>query len=303
MGAPVEERAGIPFIEGVMADELRMNYRTPTTAEYDGTTDPQEHLSRFENAILLHRYTNGIKCRVSVTTFAWATQQWFNQLPPTVIGSFEEFRSLFLHQFGSSRKHRKIKLSLFSIRQKEGEPLKEYVQHFNTAALEVPTTTCARIAGRRLFKSLAKKPATKFDALLARAAKYINMEDAQASKREGRREKRKENKDESPSKKPRTDFKDKRPLWQRVNTLYTPLAVPITQALMAVEGKGLLSKPRTYREGLQCPNSEKFCRFHNDYGHTIEKCMHLKNKIERLIQNDYLQEYVCWEKARGTGRT
>ncbi|KAL0444037.1 UNVERIFIED_CONTAM: hypothetical protein Slati_2126400 [Sesamum latifolium] len=26
-----------------------------------------------------------------------------------------------------------------------------------------------------------------------------------------------------------------------------------------------------------------------------------KNEIERLVQNGYLQEYVCWEKARGTG--
>ncbi|KAL0416308.1 UNVERIFIED_CONTAM: hypothetical protein Slati_3462700 [Sesamum latifolium] len=33
----------------------------------------------------------------------------------------------------------------------------------------------------------------------------------------------------------------------------------------------------------------------------MEECRHLKNEIERLIQNGYLQEYVCWEKARGTG--
>ncbi|KAL0458429.1 UNVERIFIED_CONTAM: hypothetical protein Slati_0470100 [Sesamum latifolium] len=116
------------------------------------------------------------------------------------------------------------------------------------------------------------------------------MEDAQESKREGRGETRKENKDENSSKKTRMDFKDKKPAWQRVNMVYTPLTVPITQALMAVEGKGLLSRPRTYRDEPRQPKSDKFCRFHNDYGHTIEECRHLKSEIERLIQNRYLQE-------------
>ncbi|KAL0416411.1 UNVERIFIED_CONTAM: hypothetical protein Slati_3473000 [Sesamum latifolium] len=70
---------------------------------------------------------------------------------------------------------------------------------------------------------------------------------------------------------------------------------------MAVEGKGLLVRPRSWKEGPQRPQSDKFCRFHNDYGHTTEEYRHLKNEIERLIQNGYLQEYVRWEKARGTG--
>ncbi|KAL0453649.1 UNVERIFIED_CONTAM: hypothetical protein Slati_1343000 [Sesamum latifolium] len=89
-----------------------------------------EHLSRFENAALLHRYTDEIKCR-----------QWFNQLPVGAIGSFQEFRSLFLHQFASSRKLRKTELSLFVVRQKDDGPLKEYLQRFNAAALEVPAAT------------------------------------------------------------------------------------------------------------------------------------------------------------------
>ncbi|KAL0405962.1 UNVERIFIED_CONTAM: hypothetical protein Slati_3910100 [Sesamum latifolium] len=162
MGGPSEEQVGIPFTERVMADELFVNYWTPAIAEYDGTTNPQEHLSRFENAVLL-------------------------------------------------RKHRKTELSLLSIRQKEGDPLKEYLQRFKTAALEVPSATlevkanafAQGLVDGYFFKSLAKKPAIKFDALLARAVKYINMEDAQASKRKGRGEKIKENKDEGPSKKPK----------------------------------------------------------------------------------------------------
>ncbi|KAL0327105.1 UNVERIFIED_CONTAM: hypothetical protein Sangu_1788500 [Sesamum angustifolium] len=122
-------------------DELSANCRTHVIAEYDGTTDPQEHLSRFENAAFLHRYTDGIKYRVFVTTFARAAQQWFNQLPTGVIGNFQEFRSLFLHQFTSSQKLRKLELSIFVVRQKENEPLKDYLQRFNVAALEVSSAT------------------------------------------------------------------------------------------------------------------------------------------------------------------
>ncbi|KAL0411270.1 UNVERIFIED_CONTAM: hypothetical protein Slati_3716700 [Sesamum latifolium] len=135
---------------------------------------------------LLKRYTDGIKCCVFVTTFARAAQQWFNQLPAGAIGSFQEFQSLFLHQFASSRKLQKTELSLFVVRQKDNEPLKEYLQRFNAATLEVPSATqevkASAFSQGRLdgdfFKSLAKKPVSKFDAILARAAKYINMEDA-----------------------------------------------------------------------------------------------------------------------------
>ncbi|KAL0444494.1 UNVERIFIED_CONTAM: hypothetical protein Slati_2172100 [Sesamum latifolium] len=126
--------------------------------------------------------------------FARSAQQWFNQLPEGAIGSFQEFRSPFLHQFASSRKLRKTELSLFAFWQKDNEPLKEYLRRFNAAALEVPSATqevkasafSQGLLDGDFFKSLAKKPVSKFDALLARATKYINMEDAQAAKKESR---------------------------------------------------------------------------------------------------------------------
>ncbi|KAL0415958.1 UNVERIFIED_CONTAM: hypothetical protein Slati_3427700 [Sesamum latifolium] len=263
VGAPAEEETGILFTEEVMADKFPVNCRTPAIAEYDGTIDPQEHLSRFENATLLHRYTDGIKCLVCVTTFARAAQQWFNQLPPAMIGSFREFHSLFPHQFASSRKHRKTELSLFSIRQKEGKSLKDYLQRFNTAALEVPSANqevkdsafAQGLMDGDFFKSLAKKPSSS---QVHQHGGRLGVQKRRAG------EKRKETKDENPFKKPRMDFKDKKPAWQKVNMVYTPLTVPITQALMAVEGKCLLSRPRSYKDGSRQPKSDKFYRFHND---------------------------------------
>ncbi|KAL0448563.1 UNVERIFIED_CONTAM: hypothetical protein Slati_1412700 [Sesamum latifolium] len=253
-------------LEHLHKDELPLNCRTPAIAEYDGTTDPMEHLSRFENADLLHRYTGGIKCRVFVTTFVRAAQQWFNKLPLGAIGSFQEFRSLFLHQFASSRKLRKTKLSLFSVCQKDDEPLKEYLQRFNAVALEVPAATqevkasafSQGLLDGDFFKSLAKKPISKFDAPWPEQQSTLTWRKLRQPRRRLGEKKRKEIKEEAPSKKPRIDTRDRKPPFQRVNIVYTPLTVPITQAFMAVEEKGLITRPRSWRDTPQRPKSDKF---------------------------------------------
>ncbi|KAL0400432.1 UNVERIFIED_CONTAM: hypothetical protein Sradi_2386500 [Sesamum radiatum] len=137
-GAPDDEIQGVPFSEEIMADELPLNWKESNLPKYDGTTDPQEHLSCFENIALLYRYTAGVKCRVFVNTFTRSAQQWFNQFSSGSIRSFVEFRSLFLHHFASSKRCQKTILSLLSLQQREGESLKEYLQRFNFAALEIP---------------------------------------------------------------------------------------------------------------------------------------------------------------------
>ncbi|KAK6123773.1 hypothetical protein DH2020_042483 [Rehmannia glutinosa] len=82
-------RRGIPFRASVMADELPANFRSLTN-EYDGTTNPWEHMCRFKNSALLHRYSDGVKCRVFLTTLSQSAQQWFSQLPVDSIASFGE---------------------------------------------------------------------------------------------------------------------------------------------------------------------------------------------------------------------
>ncbi|KAL2237546.1 UNVERIFIED_CONTAM: hypothetical protein Sindi_0946300 [Sesamum indicum] len=153
-----EEQQGVPFTNAVMVDELPINCCTLAIAECGGSTDPREHLSHFENITMLHKYTERIKCRVFVTTFAGA----------------------------------------------ENKPLREYLQRFNTAALEVPSVTqevkanafSQGLLDGDFFKSLAKNLVSKFDALLARATNYINIEDTQAAKKENRGEKRNEHRAE-----------------------------------------------------------------------------------------------------------
>ncbi|KAK6160362.1 hypothetical protein DH2020_003743 [Rehmannia glutinosa] len=138
-------RREIPFRASVMADELPANFRS-LTYEYDGMTNPWEHLCRFENSALLHRYSDG---------------------------------------FASSRKHQKTSLTLFRVKQSEGGPLRYYVKKFTAAALEVPSANQEILASALtqglkegdFFQSLAKRPARDFDDVLSRAEKYVNLEE------------------------------------------------------------------------------------------------------------------------------
>lgn len=67
-------KRGNPFSDEVIADELPANFR-PLTYEYDCTTDHWDHLCRFENLALLHRYFDGEKYHVFLIALTKSSQQ------------------------------------------------------------------------------------------------------------------------------------------------------------------------------------------------------------------------------------
>ncbi|KAL0445595.1 UNVERIFIED_CONTAM: hypothetical protein Slati_1687400 [Sesamum latifolium] len=176
----------VPFNEHIMIEELPAHFPAPAHLPvYDGSADPAEHIRKFENTALLHRYTDNIKCRVFLTTLT-GSAQLFDQLPAGSIRCFAKFSSLFQHQFASSRKYKKSAISLFAIKQDERETLRAYVQRFNIPVLEVPAphqevlinAFTQGLRGGPLFDSLAKRLAVDFLDVLARTEKYMNLEDA-----------------------------------------------------------------------------------------------------------------------------
>lgn len=70
----------------------------PVTFEYDGTSDTCDHICRFENTALLHRYSDGVKYMVFATTLTKFAQTWFSQLGDGIIYNFEQLAALFMHQ-------------------------------------------------------------------------------------------------------------------------------------------------------------------------------------------------------------
>lgn len=82
-----------------MVDNLPACFRL-VNFEYDGTTNPWDHVCRFENTA----YSYCGKCRVIATILTKSAQTWFSQLGDGSIHDFEQLTTLFLHQFASLRK-------------------------------------------------------------------------------------------------------------------------------------------------------------------------------------------------------
>ncbi|XP_073153762.1 uncharacterized protein [Henckelia pumila] len=187
-----EQSLGCPFSPEIIKEPLPAHLKSAKIKEYDGSGDPEEHVARFENVVMLHCYNDQIKCKVFLTTLVDSTQRWFENLEVGSIHAFKEFREAFLQHFSSSKRYRKTTLSLFEMKQAGEESLRAYIKKFNKIALEVPacapetriTEFMQGIKEGELFRSLVKKTPRNFEDLLAQAEKYINMEEAQRQKRE-----------------------------------------------------------------------------------------------------------------------
>ncbi|XP_073119533.1 uncharacterized protein [Henckelia pumila] len=266
-GRPGPIQRESPFARAILDEELPANFKQPTLGEYDRSSDPEEHLGRFENAALLHRYSDAIKCRVFLTTLV-------------------------------SKRYLKTSLNLFNMKQSEVEPLREYVQRFNTAALEVPAATADTLVnsftqglrGGEFFRSLVKKPPLTYDELLSRAEKYVNLEDAQRQRRQEGTSGSKPSAKVGAKAEGKTEGGRKR-VAEEMNRVkgpypYVPLSVILEKAMQVCEDRRALVRPRNAEKGPRLPPSDKFCDFYQEYEHITNDCQRLGEEVQRIMYDD-----------------
>ncbi|KAL0400157.1 UNVERIFIED_CONTAM: hypothetical protein Sradi_2359000 [Sesamum radiatum] len=96
---------------------------------------------------------------------------WFNQMPIEMIDSFERLSQRFLLHFAINKRYPKTASYLFIVIQREHESLRDYVQRFSEAILEVPHVNPELLASimqqnlrrGRFRESIAGKPPATLD--------------------------------------------------------------------------------------------------------------------------------------------
>jgi len=188
LNAPLRTRP-IPFSRVIMDELVPPHYIMPNIV-FTGVEDPENHLRVFNTHMIIFGGTDAIYCKMFLGTFTGTALQWFSGLPDGHITSFNQFSELFREQFFINQVKPLILYDLFSVRQRKGESLKNYLNRFWTLTMKLQTHD--EVAMVNAFKqgimagpfsdSLIRNPAKTFAEIRRRVFAHINTEDVVSMK-------------------------------------------------------------------------------------------------------------------------
>ncbi|XP_016168679.1 uncharacterized protein LOC107611242 [Arachis ipaensis] len=126
-----------PFHPSILKVRLPRNFDKLTNMRYDGTKDPQEHITAFEARMNLEGVDNTVRCRAFPMTLAGPAIQWFNALPQGSITAFTDIFQCFLARFTTHIAKAKHPINLLGVTQNPGEPTRKFLDRFNDECLEI----------------------------------------------------------------------------------------------------------------------------------------------------------------------
>ncbi|KAK3030053.1 hypothetical protein RJ639_038464 [Escallonia herrerae] len=268
---------GRPFTEEIDLFPTPPHFKMPPCESYDGTGDPMENLARFTSRINPHLVPDQIACLAFPATLKGAAHLWFLHLAPRSISCWAQLAEFFRSNFLTSRVQRKNSSALFPIIQGPKESLKSYYARSNFKKLLIDhldqgVTFAAMARGVRpgtpLRFSLNKRPPENMSDLLDIVEKYLRAkEDSTSSHQEEshsgqKRRDRPEGKNQDEPKRPRAILPKP----------FTPLNTTREHILHQIKGQDILKWPKPMRGPVEKRDTQLYCHFHKDHGHTTEEC-------------------------------
>lgn len=182
----------MPFVRTIANYATPHEFKIPANIKlYDGSTDPDEHLNTYNNTMNIYSLAILIWCKNFPVTLTDKARLWFEKIPPASIFPYEELEHQFLAHFSQMRRFQKIKAEFMEIRQWESEPLRQFIERFNSESFQLADRSkdfliSAFINGLRygkLYRDIIYKPPTSMESLLQQADDFAWADEAEKKTR------------------------------------------------------------------------------------------------------------------------
>ncbi|GKV49673.1 hypothetical protein SLEP1_g56411 [Rubroshorea leprosula] len=297
---PISAFIPTPLNTKITQEPYPSGFRMPQFETYDGTKDPDDHLHAFFSIMQAQNASDALMCKMFPSTLRSNAWTWYHTLCPNSINAYVELATSFATKFSSRRLIKKMTPELMQITQRDGESLKNYMNRFNDAMLEVNafdeavgiTAVIQGLNHDRFRDNLIKHTPTTFDEVNQRSLKFIKAEEYVLSKpqppkeaktpawrEEGQsRKKFKPTQNRGPMLVPKLDRPDSSTPQTRLGPpLWTSFIIPRSQIFMQIKNKMELRRPAPLQSPVASRDHTRYCDFHQDHGHTTEDCHSLKS--------------------------
>lgn len=134
-GAPNLDNA--PLSIAIASEPYQEGFKIPHLETYDGLSDPDEHLHSYQAIMKIQNATNAMMCKVFLVMLKWTSRRWYHKLTSHSIASYSQLATLFTNKFVSQREIKCTATKLMQVHQKERKSLRDYMQWFNKATLDI----------------------------------------------------------------------------------------------------------------------------------------------------------------------
>nr|GEX43832.1 reverse transcriptase domain-containing protein [Tanacetum cinerariifolium] len=278
---PFKEAVKTP-ITGRIIDFVGPEFKMPTNIKlYDGTTDPEEHLSRFSSATNSGEWPMPVWCHMFQQTLDGSAIGWFENLPNGSIDGWAELRLQFTTRFSTIRACFKDPTEITKVARRANETLVAFEERwivetdFITGVPEVMKISSFMDAHKclELAKRFSDKVLKTVDEMMTRLDDFVSSEEAFTSTELPKGETSKVfRKSMGPTSKRGDRFNRGRPS--------RPMQLPPKKE-----------------------NQDRYCDYHGEKGHYTNDCFQLKRQPNMTLESGKLNHLINDIRQRGRGNT
>ena len=119
-----------PFTRRIEEERLPRWFTQLTFTMYNGRTDPVEHVSHFNQRMVVHSKNEALMCKIFPSSLGLVAMRWFDGLRASSIDSFEKLTQAFGSRFITCNRVPRPLASLLSLSIREEETLKTYSDRY-----------------------------------------------------------------------------------------------------------------------------------------------------------------------------